>query len=120
MLRAGPFSDERILRLANRRFVPFYFDLANRGFAGDADARAFVVKVRPEYGGRGVPTPDLLLMTPDGKQVGKVSNYASADAVYAVMLGVLKKHPEFNKPTDAEKTKRTRSRSRSCGSTSVT
>ena len=30
MLRAGPFSDERIIR-------PFYFDLSNRGVAGDAE-----------------------------------------------------------------------------------
>ena len=103
MLRAGPFSDERILRLAGRRFIPFYFDLANRGFAGDADARAFVVKVKPEYGGRGVPTPHVLLMTPEGKLLGSVSNYASADQVLALMRDTLENYPEFNKPSEEER-----------------
>lgn len=98
MLRAGPFSDERILRLANRRFVPFYFDLSDRGFAGDADARAFVVKVRPAYGGARVPTPDVLIMTPKGELVGSVSNYASADEVLATMRKALKARPAFDKP----------------------
>ena len=103
MLRAGPFSDERILRLANRRFIPFYFDLSNSGAAGDPDARAFVVKVRSEYGGRGVPTPDLLLMTPEGKLLGNVSNYASADQVLALMRDTLEKYPQFNQPSQAER-----------------
>lgn len=103
MLRAGPFSDERVVRLANRRFVPFYFDLSNRGFAGDPDARAFVVKRRPELGGRGVPTPPVLLMTPDGEVVGEVSNYASEDEVLRAMLAALKKRPEFDRPAPEEK-----------------
>jgi tetratricopeptide (TPR) repeat protein len=98
VLRAGPFSDERIIRLANRRFVPFFFDLSTSGFAGDADARAFVVKVRPDYGGRGVPTPDVLFMTPQGKLLGQISNYASADQILKAMRRILKEHPEFNKP----------------------
>lgn len=67
MLRAGPFSDERIVRLANRRFVPFYFDLSNRGVAGDPAARKFVVKERKRLGGRSVPTPPVLFMSPDGE-----------------------------------------------------
>ena len=103
MLRAGPFSDERILRLANRRFVPFYFDLSNRGVAGDPDARAFVVKVKPEYGGRGVPTPELLVMTPEGKLLGSVSNYSSADKVLALMRAMLEQYPRFNQPSQAER-----------------
>ena len=44
MLRAGPFSDERVTGLANRRFVPFFFDLSVRGAAGDPDARRFLVQ----------------------------------------------------------------------------
>ena len=46
MLRAGPFSDERVIAFVNRRFVPFYFDLSNRGAAGDAAAREFVVAMQ--------------------------------------------------------------------------
>ena len=107
MLRAGPFSDERILRLASRRFVPFYFDLSPRGFAGDAAATAFVVKARPEYGGRSVPTPEVLIMTADGKLLASVSNYASADDVLNTMRRALKSHPEFDKPGAAEKAAKT-------------
>lgn len=102
MLRAGPFSDERIIGLANRRFVPFYFDLNPNGAAGDADARKFVVAARKELGGEGVPTPPVLLMDADGKVLGECDNYAKADKVLAVMQKVLKEHPEFAKESGAE------------------
>ncbi len=91
------------MRLANRRFISFYFDLANRGAAGDPLARKFVVAARKELGGRGVPTPPLLFMNTDGKVLGEVSNYASADAVLAAMQKVLKDHSDYNAPTEAEK-----------------
>jgi len=107
VLRAGPFSDERILRLARRRFVPFYFDLSPSGFAGDADATAFVVKARPEYGGRSVPTPDVLIMSADGRLLASVSNYASADDVLKTLRRALQSHPEFDQPGAAEKAAKT-------------
>lgn len=88
--------------MANRRFVPFYFDLSNRGVAGDADARKFVVKQRKRLGGRGVPTPPVLFMSPEGKVLGEVSNYASEEKVLEAMLRVLEKHPEFTKPAKGE------------------
>ena len=91
------------MRLANRRFIAFYFDLSNRGAAGDPLARTFVVAAKQKLGGRGVPTPPLLFMNTNGKVLGEVSNYASADVVLAVMQKVLKNHPEFNIPTEAEK-----------------
>lgn len=102
MLRAGPFSDERVVALANRRFVPFYFDLSDAGAAGDAEARKFVVAKRAELGGRGVPTPPVLFMTPEGEVLGEVSNYATEDQVCAAMCEVLRAHPEWNAPTEAE------------------
>ena len=91
------------MRLANRRFIPFYFDLSDRGVAGDPLARKFVVAARKQLGGRSVPTPPLLLMNTDGKVLGEVSNYASADAVLAAMQKVLKDHPQYNMPSKAEK-----------------
>jgi hypothetical protein len=103
VLRAGPLSDERVIRLANRRFVPFFFDLANDGAVGDRDARAFVVKARKELGGGGVPTPPILFMTADGEVLGEVDNYASADAVYAAMKKVLANHADHAKESDDEK-----------------
>ena len=102
-MRAGPFSDERIIRLANRRFVPFFFDLSNRGAAGDPKAREFLVKAKPQFGRRGVPTPPVFFMTSEGKVVGEISNYASADAVLAKMRAVLKDNPTYAAPTEAEK-----------------
>ncbi len=83
MLRAGPLSDERIVRLANRRFVSLYFDLSNRGAAGDPDARKFVVAARKELASRAVPTPPLLFISPSGEVLGQVSNYATEEQVLA-------------------------------------
>lgn len=102
MLRAGPFSDERVIRLANRRFIPFYFDLSDRGAAGDPDARRFVVARRPELGGRSVATPPVLFMDSRGSVLGEVSNYASADEVLATMLRVLRENPELAHPSPHE------------------
>jgi tetratricopeptide (TPR) repeat protein len=102
VLRAGPLSDERIVQLANRRFVSFYFDLSDRGAAGDPDARKFVVAARKELGGRAVPTPRLLFMSADGKVLGSTSNYATEDQVLAAMLQVLRENPDFNKPSKME------------------
>ncbi len=103
MLRAGPFSDERVVGLANRRFILFYFDLNDRGFAGDAKARAFVVAVKKELGGASVPTPPVLFMTADGRLVGEVSNYATEDQVLAAMQNALEKAPPQAKPSAEER-----------------
>ena len=102
MLRAGPFSDERVTGLANRRFVPFFFDLSDRGAAGDPDARRFLVQAQPKFGRVQVPTPPVFFMTPTGEVVGEVSNYASADEVLETMLSVLREHPEWAKPAAEE------------------
>ncbi len=102
MLRAGPLSDERIIRLANRRFVPFFFDLDSGGAVSDKDARAFVVKARKALGGNGVPTPPVLFMTPDGDVLGEADNYATADTILKAMKQVLEKHPDYAKESAAE------------------
>ena len=41
-MRAGPFSDEAVNGLMNRRFVPFHFDLSPRGYLGDNHATKWV------------------------------------------------------------------------------
>ena len=103
MLRAGPFSDERVIRLANRRFVALYFDLDTRGAAGDADARKFVVAARKDLKGSAVGTPPVLFMTPDGEVVGEVDNYASTETLLKKMHAVLDKCPAFAKPARDER-----------------
>ncbi|KAF0243159.1 MAG: hypothetical protein FD180_3542 [Planctomycetota bacterium] len=107
MLRAGPFSDERILRLANRRFVPFYFDLSTRGAAGDADAREFVIGARAELGGSGIAPPPVMFMTPEGKILGEAGNFVTADEVLREMRRVLRENPEFDLAPAIEKDAKT-------------
>jgi len=102
VLRAGPFSDLRVIGLVNRRFVPFFFDLSNRGFAGDAKAREFVVKAKPSYGGRSVPTPQVLFMTPEGKIVAEESNYASEEQFLRTLKKVIAANPDYMKPAAGE------------------
>jgi hypothetical protein len=103
VLRAGPFSDERVRRLANRRFVCLYFDLADDGAAGDPDARKFVVKLKKELGGNGVPPPNVLLVTPDGVLAGEAGNFEGTDEVYSAMRKALKDKPEFDAESETEK-----------------
>lgn len=102
MLRAGPFSDERIIKLANKRFVPFFFDLGNEGAAADTAARKFVVKARPEFGGEMVPVPPVLFMTPEGKVLGEVANMATTAEVTKAMRKVLDKYPQYDARTSSE------------------
>ncbi len=91
------------MRLVNRRFIPFAFDLSSRGFLGDKAARDFVTKARPEYGGGSVSTPKLLIMTPEGKVVGSISNYGSTQEVLRVLQESLKNAPAYAALTEAEK-----------------
>lgn len=92
-----------MVKLANRRFLPLFFDLATSGAAGDADARGFVVKARPEMGGTGVAPPNVLFMDPDGKVLGEAGNFAPPDDFYASMREVLKRHPEFDAAGEDER-----------------
>lgn len=103
MLRAGPFSDERVRGLANRRFVNFYFDLSDEGAAGDPDARKFVTAIRKELGRASVGTPNILIVSADGVVVGEADNFASSGVVYAAMKKALKAHPEFDAESETEK-----------------
>lgn len=102
MLRAGPFSDERVIGLLNRRFVSFFFDLSDRGFAGDPAAREFVTKIKRDLRGSSVGTPPVLLVTPDGELAGEFSNYATEAQVLAALQQALAKFPELARPSAAE------------------
>ncbi len=91
-----------MIALINRRFVPFYFDLSDSGAAADPEARAFVVRAKPELGKCPVPTPPLLIMTPEGEVLTEVSNYAPADRVLEVMQRVLRAHPQYDRLSPEE------------------
>ena len=49
-----------------------------------------------------VPTPPVLFMTADGKLLGEISNYASAQQVLDKMLAVLEANPDWNQPSAEE------------------
>ncbi len=83
--------------------MPFFFDLSNRGAAGDPQARAFLVKAKPQFGKGMVPTPPVFFMNAQGKVLGEISNYAKPDDVLKTMLHVLAINPAYAKPSDAEK-----------------
>ena len=103
MLRAGPLSDQRIVALLNRRFVPFVFDLSDRGFAGDPKAREFVLKAKPAYGGNSVTTPRVLFMTPEGEIVAEEDNFATEVQFLQTLRKVVSANPDFMQPTEAER-----------------
>lgn len=105
--RAGPLSDERIAGLLQLRFVPFYFNVYEGAAAYDEQAKAFVARVKKEFGKEeqsfsgGTP---ILFMTPKGELVGEVGPYMACDDVLAQMLKVLKKNDAYDAPSDVEKT----------------
>jgi hypothetical protein len=101
-LRAGPLSDERVRRLLNRRFVPFYFDIFG-GHAGDADARAVITRQRPELARNPVGVNPILFLLPDGEIVAEIS---AGEATRAALLDkleqVLRDHPDRAAPAPGE------------------
>ena len=102
MLRAGPFSDERIVGLLNARFVPFYFDLAVGSPAGDAEAKEFCVAIKEELGGSSVPTPPILIITVEGELVAEISNYADEETVLRKLRLVLAENGDLAAPSEEE------------------
>lgn len=103
MLRAGPFSEDSVISLVNRRFVPFFFDIGKDSFAGDDDAREFLIKLKPEYGKSSVPTPPCFVFTPDGKLLTEIDNYTDARTFSEKLKQILDKNSEYNKLDDTEK-----------------
>ncbi len=102
MLRSGPFTDERVVGLLNERFIPIYFDLSPKSPAGDADAKSFVTKLKPELGGSRVPTPPVLFVTAEGELLGEISNYASESEMLGALRDVLHQNSKYAGPSDGE------------------
>lgn len=102
MLRAGPFSEDSVISLVNRRFIPFFFDIGKDSFAGDDDARDFLIKLKPEYGKSSVPTPPCFVFTPDGKLLTEIDNYTDAHKFLDILKKVLEKNSEYNKLDSTE------------------
>jgi hypothetical protein len=102
VLRAGPFSDERVVRLINRRFVPLAFDLQPIAPLADRDARVFVGKARKDLLSGSVHTPPVMIVTPGGKVLAEIDNYSTEEQMLAALRDVLSKHPEWNRVSEEE------------------
>ncbi len=104
--RAGPLCDERVAGLLQHCFVPFYFNTFEETAAYDEQAKAFVVRVKKEFGKQeqtfagGIP---LLVMTSEGELAGELGPYMTADDVLAQLLRILEKNEAYDKPSEAEK-----------------
>lgn len=95
-MRAGPFSETRVIELINCRFVPFYFNTGGPGAGHDEAAAAFVDGKTPN------PWAFLAAFDPDGEPVGITSVYADKDEVFHFLRGLLDEHPGFDTATAAE------------------
>ncbi len=104
--RVGVLCDERVRRLVNRRFVPYYCNVFEGAPAFDPDALKFIVKEKKIYGKEtqtftgGNP---LLFMAPNGKLLGEVLSVTTADHVLAKMTKLLGKHRIYAQRSRAEK-----------------
>jgi tetratricopeptide (TPR) repeat protein len=95
-MRAGAFSDERVIALMNRRFVPYYFNRSGMGEGGNAAASRFTTgKTRNPYA-------YFAAFAPDGTYLGESELYATKDEVLAWLAKLLADHPEFDARTPEE------------------
>lgn len=130
-MRAGAFADLRVIRLINRRFVPFFFNSGGPGLGLDENADEFIQSLAVDF----EEVPDLkILVDPDDRKSNTIAYFAafsataeskvlgiadgwktekeaydlerlypSKDDVFQFLLDVLESNPEFNQFTDAEK-----------------
>jgi tetratricopeptide (TPR) repeat protein len=95
-MRAGAFSDERVIALLNRRFVPYYFNRSGKGEGGNAAASAFT------RGKTKNPYAYFAAFAPDGAYLGESELYATKDEVLAWLRKLLDDHPEFDRTAPDE------------------
>jgi tetratricopeptide (TPR) repeat protein len=92
-----------VVTLINARFVPLYFDLGAGSPAADVEAKKFVIAIDPRLGGASVPTPEVFVVHPDGKLLGRESNYATEDAYLAMLQEVVATEASLLAETQAER-----------------
>jgi len=91
-----------VVRLANRRFLAFHFDLNPFSPGGDLDAKAFVVRNRPDLAGFAVDPVGALIMTPSGEVLAEIDAFATAEELLQAMRDVLLRWPEIAGPFPTE------------------
>ncbi|HEX6813515.1 MAG TPA: hypothetical protein VF384_17985, partial [Planctomycetota bacterium] len=95
-MRGGPFSETRVIELLNRRFVPFFFNTGGPGEGKDVKARDFVLGKVPNRWAY------FAAFAPDGRILGQTGIYDGTEQVFAWLRALLRRHPEFDRPTAAE------------------
>lgn len=95
-MRAGAFTEMRVIDLLNQRFVPFYFNTGGPGLGRDPAAEAFVKDKMKN------PFAYLAAFTPSGELLGTTEVYADKDDVFEFLKDLLDRHPEFATPTNDE------------------
>ncbi len=96
-MRGGPFAETRVIELLNRRFVPYFFNTGGPGEGHDDAARSFVAGKVPNRWAY------FAAFAPDGHILGATGIYDGTDEVFAFLRALLRRHPEFDHPTDAER-----------------
>ncbi|HZN38420.1 MAG TPA: hypothetical protein VFD82_06430 [Planctomycetota bacterium] len=95
-MRGGPFSETRVIELLNRRFVPFFFNTGGPGQGKDDKAHDFVTGKVPNRWAY------FAAFAPDGRILGQTGIYDGTEQVFAWLRALLRRHPEFDRPTAAE------------------
>lgn len=96
-MRAGAFSELRVINLLNRRFIPFFFNTGGPGLGRDAGAEAFVKgKVKNKWA-------HFAVFDTKGSWLGESEIYSDKDLTFEFLVKHLKDNPEYNQPTEAEK-----------------
>lgn len=96
-MRAGAFSEKRVIDLLNRRFISFYFNRSGLGEGDDKAARAFTT------GKTKNPYAYFACFKADGTYLGETPLYGDKDQVFDFLMRMLAEHPEYGKPTTGEK-----------------
>ena len=131
-MRAGAFAESRVIRLINRRFVPFFFNTGGPGLGRDRDANRFV----DQFSKKHKRFPNFKMLTDaDGNQSNTIAYFAafqcgespslsgvsggwreegeardlemiypSKDAVFEFLRKMLRENPEYNHFTKKEQT----------------
>ncbi|MBL8754950.1 MAG: hypothetical protein JNK15_16720 [Planctomycetes bacterium] len=85
-----------MIDLLNHRFVPFFFNTGGPGEGHDDAAKEFVAGKVPNRWAY------FAAFAPDGRILAQTGIYDGTEQVFAWLRALLRRHPEFDRPTEAE------------------